>query len=79
MSIQAHAPDGPGIELNDISLLTEFSEQHPRLGYDEAALRWLWYRRKQNRVAEFGAMRKAGGRLIVVRPMFLRWLLESDQ
>ena len=64
-------------DLDGILLLTNFAKRYPDLG-SEQQLRWQYFKRNQNGLADAGAMFKGPGNKVYVNlPKYRDWLLSS--
>ena len=63
--------------LDDIMALTAFAKRYQDI-VTEQQIRWQIFKRKQNGLADSGAITKKGGKWYVVIPKYRQWLLESE-
>ena len=66
------------IKLDDMKTIPAFCKRYSDL-VNEQQLRWAIWKRDVNGLAEADAVRKAGGRWIVVVPNYLNWILSGDK
>ena len=67
-----------GIKLDDFKTIPAFCKRYPDVT-NEQQLRWAIWKRDVNGLHEADAVRKRGGRWIVVVPNYLNWILSGEQ
>ena len=66
------------IKLDDLKTIPAFCKRYEDVT-NEQQLRWAIWKRDVNGLAEADAVRKAGGRWIVVVPNYLNWILSGEK
>ena len=66
------------IKPEDMMLIPAFCKYFKNLT-NEKQLRWAIHRRHTNGLLEADAVRKAGGRWIVITPNYVRWILSGEK
>jgi hypothetical protein len=67
------------ITLSDFQALGPFVEENPQIWATMSAARWAINNRHTNDLDKFGVLIKRNGRILVVKPRIIQWLLASKK
>ena len=63
------------LDLSDFQPIADFVEENPHIWPTMQSARWAINNSKRNGLDEFGVIVKRNGKLLVVRPRAVRWML----
>ena len=63
------------LTLDDFSLLADFVESNPQVWPTMQGARWAIHNAKRNGLDDYGVLVKRNGKIQVVKPRLVQWLL----